>query len=287
MLSRLWPPDLMDDRRYLINCLRDNQSLDLLVLKELLARMGGVDTIEEMSVAQINGRAGGDTLRAEMRHSVAPLRRSLSKLRDALLRKTRTAPQASDKATDGEEDGGGDETKAGETAGGTGPTGVAPLALPMMVLIAQQRDHLVYHTDTKHVKLIGYLTDQCQMVLGQFLEFQQQHLEPSATSSDGGDGESKEGGSSNAESGEETVGEFDLVPPLETLREWHVPPEIRCVHVHPRQVRTPMNCPRVVVAAPLSRFSLLLARPFRWLQLPHQPQANARNVCGRPHVGVR
>jgi THO complex subunit 2 len=63
--------------QYLVNGLKKNQSLDLLVLKEVLARMGGVDTVEQMSLGQIESRASGDTLRAETRHGVAPLKRSL------------------------------------------------------------------------------------------------------------------------------------------------------------------------------------------------------------------
>ena len=44
--------------------------MTLKVLKEVLARMGGVDTVEQMSQGQIESRASGDTLRAETRHGV-------------------------------------------------------------------------------------------------------------------------------------------------------------------------------------------------------------------------
>ena len=159
------------------------------------------------------------------------MKRSLGKLRDALLRQTKPSLGAGGAggaggATDMDvEGGGGDggETKGetkGETTGETREVAVvdvrsAPLALPMMVLIAQQRDHLVYHTQTKHIKLIGYLTDQCQMILGQFLDFQQQHLEPHvAAEAKKGHGDSGGGNSGGG-------GCHALVPSLDILRQWH------------------------------------------------------------------
>jgi THO complex subunit 2 len=132
------------------------------------------------------------------------------------------------------EGGGGD---GGETKGETKEVAVvdvrsAPLALPMMVLIAQQRDHLVYHTQTKHIKLIGYLTDQCQMILGQFLDFQQQHLEPHvAAEAKKGLDKGHGGGGDGGDSGDSHA----LVPSLDILRQWHVPPEI-AYHIHRKRL---------------------------------------------------
>jgi THO complex subunit 2 len=49
--------------QYLVNTLKDNQSLDLLVLKELITRMTGKESLEDMSDAQVEAMAGGETLR--------------------------------------------------------------------------------------------------------------------------------------------------------------------------------------------------------------------------------
>lgn len=38
----------------------------MLVLKELIARMGGIEIIEDMSEAQLEAQAGGETLRIEV-----------------------------------------------------------------------------------------------------------------------------------------------------------------------------------------------------------------------------
>lgn len=48
---------------------KDGQSIDLLVLKELIAKMGGIEIIEELSDAQIEAQGGGETLRAEVLHN--------------------------------------------------------------------------------------------------------------------------------------------------------------------------------------------------------------------------
>jgi hypothetical protein len=51
---------------FLLRRLAASQSLDLLVLKELLNKMGGCDTLLEMSADQLEGMAGGKFLRAEV-----------------------------------------------------------------------------------------------------------------------------------------------------------------------------------------------------------------------------
>ena len=52
---------------FLLKKLSVGQSLDLLVLKELLGRMGGCDTLLDMSADQLEGLAGGKCLKAEVR----------------------------------------------------------------------------------------------------------------------------------------------------------------------------------------------------------------------------
>ena len=51
--------------QYLVNTLKDNQSLDLLVLKELITRMTGSEALEDVSESQAQAMAGGDVLRSE------------------------------------------------------------------------------------------------------------------------------------------------------------------------------------------------------------------------------
>ena len=74
--------------QFLLKKLSLGQSLDLLVLKELLGKMGGCDTLIEMSAEQLEGMSGGKCLRAEAMSSSA--RESVTKgpaksLRDAFI----------------------------------------------------------------------------------------------------------------------------------------------------------------------------------------------------------
>ena len=50
--------------QYIVNQLKDDNSLDLMVLKELLAKMGGIEIIEDLSEEQLESQAGGEILRS-------------------------------------------------------------------------------------------------------------------------------------------------------------------------------------------------------------------------------
>lgn len=52
---------------YISSQLRNGNSLDLVVLKELVQKMSGIETLEDMSEAQYEALAGGETLRLEVR----------------------------------------------------------------------------------------------------------------------------------------------------------------------------------------------------------------------------
>ena len=47
------------------NQLKSKKSLDLLILKEMVLKMGGIEAAEEMTNEQIDAMAGGDLLRQE------------------------------------------------------------------------------------------------------------------------------------------------------------------------------------------------------------------------------
>ena len=79
--------------QYLVNTLKDNQSLDLLVLKELITRMTGKESLEDMSDAQVEAMAGGETLRSEainFNNDMAPKARAkgVARLKEALQKGT-------------------------------------------------------------------------------------------------------------------------------------------------------------------------------------------------------
>ena len=131
--------------QHVLNCLKTKRSLDLIVLREMVGRMSGLSVVEEMSMRQLEGRCGGNHLRKHA--SIDPLaslagntRRSSARLRNAL-----------------------NNTKNVED--GVGP------AFALLILLAQQREAIVYETDSNELKLIGMLYDQCQMALCQLVEF--------------------------------------------------------------------------------------------------------------------
>jgi THO complex subunit 2 len=80
--------------QHLVNTLTDGQSLDLLVLKEIILRATGAEALEDLSDAQIDAMAGGGVLREEAISALAgpnslPARtkaRGIARLKDALAR---------------------------------------------------------------------------------------------------------------------------------------------------------------------------------------------------------
>ena len=57
--------DLTGLLQYVANQLKSEKSLDLLILKEIVLKMGGIEAAEEMTNSQIEAMAGGELLRAE------------------------------------------------------------------------------------------------------------------------------------------------------------------------------------------------------------------------------
>lgn len=53
-----------------LNHLFCTYSLDLLILKEIVQKMAGVETVEEMTNEQLNALCGGELLRGEVRYKV-------------------------------------------------------------------------------------------------------------------------------------------------------------------------------------------------------------------------
>lgn len=52
--------------QYVANQLKSHKSLDLLILKEVVQKMAGIEAAEEMTIEQLNAMAGGELLRSEV-----------------------------------------------------------------------------------------------------------------------------------------------------------------------------------------------------------------------------
>ena len=80
--------DLTGVLQYVANQLKSKKSLDLLILKEMVLKMGGIEAAEEMTNEQIDAMAGGDLLRQEAGSfsQIKNTRKSSQRLKDYLGR---------------------------------------------------------------------------------------------------------------------------------------------------------------------------------------------------------
>lgn len=111
--------------QFIANQLKDEKSLDLMVLKEIVTKMAGIETTEQMTTEQLAALSGGELLRQEGGYfnQVRNTRKSSMRLKDALLENN--------------------------------------LAMPLCVLMAQQRNCILFkEQEHSHLKLVGKLYDQ-------------------------------------------------------------------------------------------------------------------------------
>ncbi|XP_077002596.1 THO complex subunit 2 isoform X5 [Tamandua tetradactyla] len=130
---RKYPIDLAGLLQYVANQLKAGKSFDLLILKEVVQKMAGIEVTEEMTMEQLEAMTGGEQLKAEGGYfgQIRNTKKSSQRLKDALL----------------DHD----------------------LALPLCLLMAQQRNGVIFQEGgEKHLKLVGKLYDQCHDTLVQF-----------------------------------------------------------------------------------------------------------------------
>ncbi|XP_053229209.1 THO complex subunit 2 [Podarcis raffonei] len=130
---RKYPIELAGLLQYVANQLKAGKSFDLLILKEVVQKMAGIEITEEMTMDQLEAMTGGEQLKAEGGYfgQIRNTKKSSQRLKDALL----------------DHD----------------------LALPLCLLMAQQRNGVIFQEGgEKHLKLVGKLYDQCHDTLVQF-----------------------------------------------------------------------------------------------------------------------
>lgn len=71
--------------QYVANQLKGQKSLDLLILKEIVQKMTGIEAAEEMTVDQVRAMCGGEILRGEAGYfsQVRNTKKSSQRLKDA------------------------------------------------------------------------------------------------------------------------------------------------------------------------------------------------------------
>ena len=128
MIYHRYSADLRPVLDYVVHQLRNDQMIEVFVLKELIWKMAGIEPLPSLSDSQIAAMAGGPTLRIE---AVA------SSTRGARLdpgEATYKGPQRLGKALLD-----------------------SSLALPLLVQVAQQRQSCVYRAPDAHLKSLASL----------------------------------------------------------------------------------------------------------------------------------
>ena len=119
--------------QYVANKLKSGNSLDLLLLKEVVQKMSGIEANVEVTDDQLFALSGGEMLRTEGGYfgQIRNVKKPSSRLRETLI-----------------------DHK---------------LALPLCLLMSTHRAHIVFKEGIgQHLKLVGKLTDQCHDTLFQF-----------------------------------------------------------------------------------------------------------------------
>ncbi|XP_019860646.1 PREDICTED: THO complex subunit 2-like, partial [Amphimedon queenslandica] len=142
-IFKKYPVDLTGLLQYVTNQLKAGKSFDLLVLKEVIQKMAGIEISDEITAAQLEAMAGGELLKVEGGYfsQVRNTKKSSQRLREALVDSN--------------------------------------LCLPLCLLTAQQRDCIVYRDGSHlHLKLVCSMYDNCMDTLVQFGGFLSSHLSP-------------------------------------------------------------------------------------------------------------
>ncbi|KAG7448931.1 uncharacterized protein BT62DRAFT_653210 [Guyanagaster necrorhizus] len=141
MLFRRYSADLTPVLRYIVHQLQNGMTSEIVVLRELIWKMAGVEPLPSLSDSQITAMAGGPALRIE---AIA------SATRGARL----DPAEASLKGP----------SRLGKTLVDSG------LALPLLIQVAQQRQSSIYKAPDAHLKSLASLYDTTHGVLLQYLE---------------------------------------------------------------------------------------------------------------------
>ncbi|KAH9899792.1 transcription factor/nuclear export subunit protein 2-domain-containing protein [Cubamyces lactineus] len=141
MLFRRYSADLTPLLTYIVHQLHNGQTTEIVVFRELIWKMAGIQPLPSLSDSQIAAMAGGPTLRIE-----------------AVASSTRGARQDP-----------GDVILKGPQRLGKALLD-SSLALPLLIQVAQQRQACVFRTQDAYLKSLASLFDTTHGVLLQYLE---------------------------------------------------------------------------------------------------------------------
>ena len=129
--------------QFIVNELKTGKSLDLLILREIVANMSGIDANANLTENGIEALTGGEIMKQEIFHTLAvrSSKRLSARLKEALLKDD--------------------------------------LLPSLFILMAQQKSCVVFvDSETLPLKLTGQLLDQCRDTFVQFNSFLQFAFKP-------------------------------------------------------------------------------------------------------------
>lgn len=130
MLFRRYSADLTPLLKYIVHQLHNGQTTEIIVLRELIWKMAGIEPLPSLTDSQVIAMAGGPVLRIEAVASAA--RGARLDPGDAILK----GPQ-----------------RLGRSLL------ESSLALPLLIQVAQQRDSCVFRAPDAHLKTLASLYD--------------------------------------------------------------------------------------------------------------------------------
>ncbi|PLW09953.1 hypothetical protein PCANC_25777 [Puccinia coronata f. sp. avenae] len=131
--------------QYIANQLATGNAKDLIILRDMISKMAGVDVLQDLSASQVVALGGSKTLRAE---AISPT--SLTAKKPSFSKSSNRLMKAL--------------TESG-------------LTVPLLLLVTLQRQNAVLLADDgAHLKYLGVLADSCQQVLFQYIEFLRMQL---------------------------------------------------------------------------------------------------------------
>ena len=139
MLFRRYSADLTPLLKYIVHQLHNGQTTEIIVLRELIWKMAGIEPLPSLSDAQVAAMAGGPTLRIEAVASAT--RGARLDPGDAVLK----GPQRLGKALL-----------------------ESNLALPLLIQVAQQRQSCVFQAPNAYLKSLASLYDTVSVVLSSY-----------------------------------------------------------------------------------------------------------------------
>ncbi|KAF6204563.1 hypothetical protein GE061_018723 [Apolygus lucorum] len=128
--------DLSGILLYTMEQLKCNRSIELLILKEILQKMTGIDITDDMTQHQIDALSGGELLRSEAGYFVQQqnFKKTATRLKEALVENN--------------------------------------LVAPLGIMLAQQRNYIIFmESKSNHLKFTGKLYDECHDTLLQYGAF--------------------------------------------------------------------------------------------------------------------